>query len=893
MKKCKHLILLLTMLLVLVGMKPRRALASYLDYVGVNFSDMSPKEFVQWSVTHTVPSSSEGTDYFLRLNQIRYFYGTFDYSDYDWNNCTPEEFAFIKDNFGVDYASGITQKDANGISMNTVSGFSDAQMRWAQDATYGWIPKRQAEQFEAYLRIQTERMWADSELSGNSNSHGAVKYDADIYQRQERGIARIIKDGDNYTLETNPVIVDGIEVGQASAESSKKKGIFGKLLNTILDAFGGLLFYIADKLDSLLGGVGMSLDSIVFGRVAGYGIKLSGNSQPVTLFGFELQNGNPYGYVAAIIFQRIRTYMYAFMTLYALYKLISIAIKSDYGVMKMEFSEFLKNAFLSFSLIVLMPYILDIYLYIRDILLKSVTFDTLAALFKSHGFLDAFRQVAIDSDKELITSLIYLAAVGASIFMAGIYIAYAMSMMIHFILFPIICVKGMANHRVYSDWALETVGLTIMPIIDGIILIIPITFTSMANGNLAFNFLALVSCFMVLAARGQARRTLGIRENGLDAKAIASVIGLGHMAKGLGSAIGRAGKRVGGAIEAAKSAKEDSQMADYFDAKGDGEAGGALTDPTGGGPLSPAGGGVPQPDALAEKFANFHNFDEEAFRGKLSNATMAKMYRQRARAKYASAVRQGVGAVGGLGGGLTLGLAGAGIGATAGSGMSMAMSGIGMEYGSAMGDFAAESAVGLGGKIGGALMSGIGNRETTVEYGGLVRPNETSLIPPEMAQDELRAAAAEFTRGNRGMAYVNSLAQSAQVVNHPNSKSHVYHTLHTAADNCSENLANIVSDANSGKSTYSELLTRYNQAHEDMGNQKRQFFQRVYEEKLKQKPDASFDEKDVVAKFTADTLRMKYMDDNEMKEYFSDNYDKKNLDIDWKAVKKAIDARKP
>lgn len=516
-----------------------------------------------------------------------------------------------------------------------------------------------------------KKMWSQSQLTGNPNSHGVLtQKDKGVYERIE---------GDT--------TIKGIDLGAGSYNMDEPSGV----TKIIMEFLCWFVFFLADGLDSILSTGGIALDNVIFGRVAGYGVLPAGESDYVTLFGFELNNGNLYGYVGAMLFQRIRSYIYLFMAVYCLYKMVRIAASADYVKMKMDFSTFVQNALLSFSFIVLMPYVLDIYLYIRDILLKSVTFDSLQDLFGTTGFLASFRVAAQSSSLNIIPNFIYLGAVILSLVVAGTYIAYAMSMMVHFILFPFVCLRGIGDRNVYNEWAAETLGLTIMPLIDGIILIIPLTFSDMANGNLAFNLLSLVSCGMLLTARKQARRSLGIKDAGIDMGALATVMGIGQMVRGVGKSIGKLGKQIGAARQVSKEAKEDDNMADFYENE---VKAGRIEAPQVTGrkkiPVEPgvtsSGFGI---DNL-KQHANIDNFEDGPFKGNLDNLTKASLYRQRAKAKRRIADKQVLGAVGTATGGMAGMAAGIGAAAFMGSGVQMTLAGVGADIGSSIGGFIGE-----------------------------------------------------------------------------------------------------------------------------------------------------------------------------------------------------------
>lgn len=684
MKKLKRFIFMVIVCVMFAGsgVYPVLAAGSSTYYSNdYDFSAMTDQEFIRYLAArvnqylpHNNPSFSD--KYHSIINKK---YG----KEYPWESATDEELQYMVKHHMVNHGKAGGMEDAFYIRMDRYNREHGVYEEWARQQEISMKNK---------LEAQNRRMWENSMLVGDANSHGALtQKDNSIYQRKENGTT-----------------ISGIELGADAYNMDEPSGV----TKVIMEFLCWLIFMLADQLDSILTTGGIALDNVIFGRVAGYGVMPANETDYITLFGFELNPGNPYGFVGAILFQRLRSYVYVFMAIYCLFKMVRIAISGDYYKMKMDFSSFLQNALLAFTFIVMMPYIFDMYLYIRDVLIKAVTFGTLQDLFGTTGFLASFRAAAESSSLNLVPNLMYLGAVILSLVVAGLYVAYAMCMMVHFIFFPFICLRGIGNSGVYKEWAMETLGLTIMPLVDGMLLIIPLTFSDMANGNIAFNLLSLVSCGMLLTARKQARRSLGIKENGLDMGALATVMGLGHMLKGVGKTVGRMGKKIGAAGAAAQAAKEDANMADMYEQEGQNAP---LADP-GASDASAGAGGAPGSysgislDNLREH-ANINNFESGPFRGNLDNETMARLYRQRARKRGFTAAAQAAGAVGSGIGGMAGATVGYGAGAFMGNSMQAFLAGTGMDVGSAFGGFAAEKGVGAAG----IMFTNLDDRSAVIE----------------------------------------------------------------------------------------------------------------------------------------------------------------------------------
>lgn len=445
-----------------------------------------------------------------------------------------------------------------------------------------------------------------------------------------------------------------------------------------------LLVALGDGFNSLLEKGGMTIDNIIFGRVDGHGVRLKDGEDSVitSFFTFELAGGNVYGVVAAMLYQKIRSFMYVFLFLFCFIKLFMIGIRNDYEKLRMDFSSFVQSSILAMALMVFMPYAFDLYIFIRDMLLKVIVNGSIRELLNgTSDIVDSYRSMASGS---MVGAILYLGAVSVSVMFAAIYVTYAMSMLIHFILFPAVCVKSISNRKVLSEWTLSTVGLTVMPIIDGVLLILPLAFNS-----LGLCLLSLIAAGALLSARSQARETLGIRNNGMDTKAMLSIIGMAQMARGIGQGVKNATGRVTGGL---KSAKSDKDMADYYEeqaGKGSEGTNSSETDMEMAQPLKNPNSTAYHPDPIAEKHANVDNFESYAFAGKLSDENMAQLYKQRAKKTL---FKSGMGALGSVGGGIAGGLVGFSAASFMGTGMRELATGLGISAGSELGGFAGDLA---------------------------------------------------------------------------------------------------------------------------------------------------------------------------------------------------------
>ena len=499
----------------------------------------------------------------------------------------------------------------------------------------------------------------------------------------------------------------------------------------IVKLFVNLIVSLGDGLNGLLESAGMGLDNIIFGRVNAKGVNINGTY--TTFWHYGLEQGNVYGVVSAAIYQKLRAYLYIVMAVVAMWSLAKAAIMDDAEKAGMVTKEKLKNGAVAFSLMTFMPYFLQIWLLLRDTGLKYVVGGVMKE-FSGEGtsLIGVFQSTASDG---LMNSFVYFAAVCASLIFGFIYVGVAMGMLIQVIAFPFICIKSIYDTSAFNEWMTETFALSMVPIIDGILLMVPYGFCAVASytGLAGPNFVALICCFMILTARKQFRNAIGVKSNNsMEGAGIMTAMATMQFARSLKNTVT---KGVGTIVGGFKGYSGDLDMANYYDAQakaesssGAGEEAGGdgsvahidepiARDASNGAPLdadilnkdgsrilSASGASSTQngvsspgtagsmstmaPDPVAMEHANINNFDSAAFAGKLSNAKMAEMYRKRAQTQLSKRVLSGAGT---LAGGMAGGILGGAAGAFGGVGMSAALAGAGIELGGGLGGFIGEA----------------------------------------------------------------------------------------------------------------------------------------------------------------------------------------------------------
>ena len=341
-----------------------------------------------------------------------------------------------------------------------------------------------------------------------------------------------------------------------------------------------LLRNIASSLIGLLNEhLGASLDSIVYGRVG------SGHPSRVNIFSFELRKGNPYGVTGAVAYSVLRSIAYIFMGLQFIYLLA----KASFSGYTAKSREELKNAFytliLNFCLLALMPFFLDIALYIRDVILYGLK-EVTAQLITGGGSLnlsDAFYMVSENSGR-FVDAVMYLGTVALTIYFACIYVSVAMDMLVCFVVFPITCVLGKQNKNNLEIWCMNILSDICTPVVDAVLLLVPLLTSVMLSNVIAgVQIIQLIMCMLVIPMRGQIKEKLGLGRGGERYGMLGAMTGfaVGRMLMGrIRAGVGRLKEAYGnakrsreyGELARVDEEEEESLVSDYNSRRGYGQA---------------------------------------------------------------------------------------------------------------------------------------------------------------------------------------------------------------------------------------------------------------------------------------------------------------------------------
>lgn len=283
----------------------------------------------------------------------------------------------------------------------------------------------------------------------------------------------------------------------------KKPGRVEKYIAELLRNIGsGVISLLQDN-------VGISLDGIVYGRVG------SGQPNRVNIFAFELRKGNPYGVSGAIGYSLIRGMAFAFLGIQFTAALAKAAWTGQTAKSREEIKSLFPSTALKFAVLMLMPYLLDVALYVRDVVLygiKEVTGQMItggATISMSKAFL-----MNAERSGTFIDALMYLGTVALTIYFMFLYIAVAIDMLICFVGFPVLCMLHSRKRDLINGWIMTVFSNILTPMIDAMLLLIPLLTSLMLSDTISgVSIIQLIMCLLIVPARSRLKGLLGIQSN--------------------------------------------------------------------------------------------------------------------------------------------------------------------------------------------------------------------------------------------------------------------------------------------------------------------------------------------------------------------------------------------
>ena len=320
--------------------------------------------------------------------------------------------------------------------------------------------------------------------------------------------------------------------------------------------FSELLRNIASSLIALLENIlGTSLDGIIYGRVG------SGKPNSVNIFGFELRSGNPYGVTAAVCYSLLRSMAFVFLGIV----FVATLAKSLWTGQTAQSREQIKSSIFStamkFSILMLMPFLFDVALYVRDVALYGVK-EVTGQMVTGGATLSLAKAFLTNAERtgRFVDAVMYLGTILLTIYFAIIYIALAIDILIAFVAFPVLCLLHSPKRDLLGNWVMSVLSDIITPLLDAILLMVPLL-TSMMLGDVirGIAVIQMIMCMLIIPARNRIKSLLGIQSN--ERGGFLSAMGLLAMGRMIAGKAKGAVQRIAGIRSDLEKSRAHGEMA--------------------------------------------------------------------------------------------------------------------------------------------------------------------------------------------------------------------------------------------------------------------------------------------------------------------------------------------
>lgn len=292
--------------------------------------------------------------------------------------------------------------------------------------------------------------------------------------------------------------------------TEEDKNIEPKKPGTVEKYFSELIRNTASSLISLLeDNLGAGLDRIIYGRVG------SGQPNRVNIYSFELKSGNPYGVTAAVCYSLVRSMAFIFLGISFVFLLAKSAWTGQTAASREQIKTSFYSTAVKFSILTLMPYLFDVVLYVRDVVLYGIK-EVTGQMITGGATLSLAKAFLINAERSgrFIDALMYLGTVILTLFFAVIYIAIAIDMLICFVFFPILCVIHSKKRDLLGSWMMTVLSNILTPVLDAILLLIPLLTSLMLSDVVnGIAIIQMIMCMLIIPSRNRIKTLLGVQSN--------------------------------------------------------------------------------------------------------------------------------------------------------------------------------------------------------------------------------------------------------------------------------------------------------------------------------------------------------------------------------------------
>lgn len=297
-------------------------------------------------------------------------------------------------------------------------------------------------------------------------------------------------------------------------ESDKTDDTFKNLGTSSKESNGAsfltdIIYYAADALHAALESVGLDIDTIVLGR-------LSYDNNSPSLFHFEFAPGNPYGIITAILYEIIAGFIFVGIVIQAMAILGKNAWRNTPKA-RVEAKDGVVMALMMIIAVIIMPYLIDVAIYIRDIFM-SVIRDNITGEFGIQGF-DMWDTLSAtyDSNGNFVIALLCMGTSLLSVFFIQSYTVMALTFVMLILSFLLNALwPSTKRKQILDSWLNMVIANLITPFIDYVLIMIVALFPVIAGNNLAVSIVVLFLAWAIIPAREGVLSMLSLRSGSLD-----------------------------------------------------------------------------------------------------------------------------------------------------------------------------------------------------------------------------------------------------------------------------------------------------------------------------------------------------------------------------------------
>jgi len=261
--------------------------------------------------------------------------------------------------------------------------------------------------------------------------------------------------------------------------------------------------------------IDITIDGLVYGRMS----TTYDGVADFTHFGLEANN--PYGVAGATLYYALRGVILAIIPVMLLILFIRQQLNNGQKG-RGQLKELVQNSAVVLVLLFAMPYLLNMFIYVRDACMWGVNYTT-SEMYESMGFTEfsfgdsvvSFLMARSMRNPSLINTLLFVAAVGASLFFFGYYVFVAGLLTACFGFFPLVAFISLWNRRILTEWWNIFFPNALLGFIDLFLIQVPSVVHAVycnvfgSDGSVILCIMLLILIFNITKIRQQIMRLLG------------------------------------------------------------------------------------------------------------------------------------------------------------------------------------------------------------------------------------------------------------------------------------------------------------------------------------------------------------------------------------------------